>query len=133
MYAMGFIMKRFIINSKQVKLNAIAAVKQIMGADGMEVIIRPHKEDKTGEQRGWWHAMLKMIGDETGYTTEEVKELVKKSILGTKQITIGGKSMEVTESSEQLDKMGYSELIDATYRLAAEAGIVLPNPRYNGG
>ena len=75
--------------------------------------------------------MLKMIGDETGYTAEEVKELVKKSILGTKTVTIGNITKEVTESSESLDKRGYSELIEHTYRLAAEAGVIIPNPRFN--
>lgn len=125
-------MRRFIINSKQVKKNALQAVSEIMGADGLEVIIQRHKEDKTAEQRGFWHLLLKVISDETGYTLVEVKELIKKQLLGTKQITIAGVTREVTESSEAQKKMDYSKLIEETYRLAAEAGIQLPNPRYNG-
>ena len=113
-------------------MNAIKAVQEILGEQNMEVIIQPHKEDKTGEQRGWWHVLLKILSDESGYTVEEVKELVKKNLLGTRLIPIGSVSKEVTESSEKQDKIGYSELIEGTYRLAAEAGIVLPNPRYKG-
>ena len=129
-------MKRFHITSKQIKINAINAVKEIMGDDDMDVIIQKHKHDKTAEQRGWFHSLCKMLGDECGYTLEEVKELVKKDIIGTKLVTIGSKTKEVTESSEGLDKMGYSELIEGIYRLGAEAGVVLPNPdrwRNNAG
>jgi len=108
------------------------AVSEIMGDDNMEVIIQKHRENKTVEQRGFWHFLLKIIGDETGYTLIEVKELIKKQLLGTKEIKIGGVVREVTESSESQTRMDYSKLIEETYRLAAEAGIQLPNPKYNG-
>jgi hypothetical protein len=125
-------MKKYIINSKQVKHNAIQAVTDIMGADGMEVIVQKHKHDKTAEQRGWFHMLCKLLGDEAGYTLGEVKELVKKELLGTKQITIGGVVKEVTESSEGQNRHGYSELIEGIYRIGAEAGIQLPAPQYRG-
>lgn len=102
----------------------------IMGNDNLEVIIQEHKEDKTAEQRGWWHVLLKIMSDETGYRPQDVKELVKKKLLGTKVIKIGSIEKEVTESSESQGKEDYSALIEGTYQLAAEAGIQLPNPRY---
>lgn len=123
-------MRKFVINSKDVRTNAAKAVMEIRGEDKMEVLIRKHKSDKSAEQRNFWHFLLKIISDETGYTQEEVKELVKKKLLGTKVVKIGNTEKEVTESTESQDKIGYSELIDGTYVLAAEAGIVLPNPRY---
>jgi iron uptake system EfeUOB component EfeO/EfeM len=122
----------FHLNSKQVKINAIQAVKEIMGEDDMDVTIEPHREDKSAEMRGFWHFLLGVISQETGYTKEEVKELVKKALLGTKTIKIGSIEKEVTESSEAQAKPSYSELIEGTYRIAAEAGITLPPARYNG-
>ena len=121
-------MKKFIITSKLIKRNAINAVMEKMGEDNMEVIIQKHKEDKTAEQRGWFHALCKTLGEETGYTQAEIKELIKKAIIGTKMVKVGGYEKEVTESSESLDKIGYSELIEGAYRIGAEAGIQLPNP-----
>ena len=123
-------MRRFIINSEQVRSNAAKAVLAISGDDNLEVVIQEHKEDKTKEQRGWFHILIKLISDETGYNKAEVKELIKKTILGTTLVSIGGHEKEVTASSEGQDKIGYSELIDGVYQLAAEAGIQLPNPRY---
>lgn len=95
----------------------------------MEVIIQEYQPEKSNEQRNFWHLLLGLIADETGYTKEEVKELVKKAHLGTKVIEIGGIEKEVTESSESLAKTSYADLIDYTYRLAAEAEIVLPAPK----
>lgn len=94
------------------------------------VEIKQYKKSKTDNQRSWFHFLLNVISEETGYETEEVKELIKKRILGTRIITIGDSEVEVTESSEKANREDYSKLIDATYRLAAEAGIVLPDPAY---
>ena len=123
-------MRKFIINSRKVRTNAVNAVKTITGEENLEVIIQEHKENKTQEQRSFWHVLLKIISDDTGYTPSEVKELVKKRVLGTKVVSIGGYTKEVTESSEEQDKGSYSNLIESTYQIAAEAGIVLPNPLY---
>jgi len=125
-------MKKWVINDPQIRSNAANAVMAIRGEDNLEVIIQEHKESKSGEQRGFWHVLIKIISDDTGYRPDEVKEMLKKRILGTREIKIGGFQTEVTVSSESRDKVGYSELIEHTYQLAAEAGIVLPSSRYNG-
>lgn len=123
-------MRKFIITSAQIRANAVRAVMEIRGEDNAEVIIQPHKKSKSAEQRGWFHVLCKILGEETGYTQGEIKELIKREIMGTTLIELAGRNVEVVASSESLDKVGYSELIDGTYVLAAEAGIVLPNPRY---
>ncbi len=92
----------------------------------MQVEIKNYKESKTSEQRKAFHLLCKLFGDETGYTLNEIKELVKGELLETTVITIAGKKREVTRSTESLKRDEYSQLIDETYRLAAEAGIVLP-------
>jgi hypothetical protein len=122
--------RAFKITSKQIRHNAVQAVLECTAEKVMRVTIEPYVEDKTGEQRGFWHVLLKIISDETGYRQEEVKELVKKKCLGTRSITIGGYEKEVTVSSESKNRTEYSELIDHTYQLAAEAGISLPAARY---
>ena len=124
--------RTFRIISRTAKINALQAVKDLMKEDNAEVIIRPYRENKTAEQRGFWHVLLKIMSDETGYRQDEVKELIKKKLLGTRVIKIGSLEKEVTESSEAQSKLDYSALIEGTYQLAAEAGIALPNPRYRG-
>lgn len=122
--------QRYIIINKDIRRRAAQAVMAIRGDDKLEVIIRPHVNDKTAEQRAWFHVLCGLFGEATGYTREEIKELVKAEILGTTVITVAGREREVTASSEKQNRAQYSELIEGCYRLAAEAGVVLPNPRW---
>lgn len=130
--------RKFIIKSKQIRANAAQAVSLIRGDENLEVVIQPHVDSKTREQENFWHMLLDIMAKETGYTQPEMKELVKKAILGTKTVTLGRYEHEVTQSSaydengKPRSKPSYSELIEQTYMLAAEAGIVLPSARYTG-
>lgn len=116
------------INTKENKRLALNALTAVMGSEGKEVIIRKRLENKTTDQRNWFHTICKLFGDECGYTQGEVKELVKREILGTSLIEIAGRRFEVVKESEGEDRPGYAELIEGAYRIAAEAGVVLPNP-----
>jgi hypothetical protein len=95
-----------------------------------EVIIQEYKKDVTAEQRAFFNGVLvRAISQETGYSEAEVKEMVKKYTHGVNEVTIGNSTHYVTTSSESgREKM--SELIEGAYRLAAEANIQLPSPRY---
>ena len=120
---------KIIVTSKETKKQAVDAVMAIMGSEcPVQVEIKPYKKDKTAEQRGWFHKLCGLISGETGYTQGEVKELIKKHIIGTKVVCIGSVAREVTESSEKLNREEYSSLIDGAYQIGAMAGIQLPNP-----
>lgn len=122
--------KTFIIKSPEIKKNCLAAVMDIMGDQNMEVVIREHEENKSAEQRAFFHLLCREMSRDTGYTEGQIKELIKQDVLGTVIVKFAGKTKEVTESSEAQVKRRYSELIDGAYRIAAEAGIVLPAPMY---
>lgn len=122
--------KRFIIKTPEIKKNCLAAVTEILGEQNMEVIIREHEENHSDEQRGFFHLLCREMSRDTGYTEGQIKELIKQDVLGTVVVEFAGRTKEVTESSEAQVKRRYSELIDGAYRIAAEAGIVLPAPRY---
>lgn len=121
--------RTYILRSEQIAVRCCEAVMVSHSMEKpIEVLIRPYKEDKTAAQRGWWHMLLRQFGDECGYTMQEMKDLVKKEILGTKIVTVAGRTVETAASSESEDRIGYSSLIESTYRLAAEAGVQLPPP-----
>ena len=98
----------------------------------MEIVIRQHKKTHNDEQRKGFHYLCQTLGDRLGYSLGEIKELVKKEVYGTHPITIGSRTVEVTQSSEVneegelRDTLDYSRLLDGVYLLAAEAGEVLP-------
>lgn len=93
--------------------------------------VEPYIEGHSKEQRGLFHALCRQWGNEVGYTEGQVKEAIKQHVYGTDTVEIGGKVVTVTGSTEHTaegkirDKKDYSELIEHTYRLAAEDGVIL--------
>lgn len=102
----------------------------IMGEDNQEVLIQDHKNGKTAEQRAFWHVLIGIMAKDSDCNPVHLKEWLKQEILGTVVIDFAGLEREATVSTERLNAEEYSDLIEHTYRIAAEAGIVLPNPRY---
>lgn len=94
--------------------------------DDLEIEVRQRRKEKTHDQRKAWHALLTEFGRHLGYTMPQMKEVVKRELLGSEWITLpNGKKYEVIPSSEDEDRYGYSRLIDETLRIAAENGVLL--------
>ena len=125
-------MRVFKIINADVRKNAAKAVMDITGEQKLQVTIEPIKDNKTAEQRGYFHVLCGIMGEETGYTMGQIKELVKIELYGTETVAIMGRQFERLKSSEELDRKGYSALTEQILIMAAEFGIVLPPPRYNG-
>ena len=122
-------MKQFPINSKENKQRALRAVMGILGEEGMEVVIRKRVTSGTTEQQAWFNMLCKMLADETGDSPEAVKAAIKKETFGLQSAVIGGIEVEFIPRSDYHGMKGYSQLIDTTYRIAADLGIILPEPR----
>lgn len=79
-----------------------------------------------------------VIGNEVGYTKEELHEMMKAKIFGTKELktkTLDGKPMALTipnGSTTKLDTKKMTEFLEAVEMLAAELNITLPHPSYFG-
>lgn len=111
----------------QVKENCIEAIRALEGEWDIE--IEEHKKPKTNSQRGTFHWLCGLFGEEIGLALGQVKELVKGQIFGWKHVKIGGVSFPIADgSSEELDRLGYATLIDTLYQIAAESGVRLPEP-----
>lgn len=118
----------FYVGNAQSRMQQVARVLNVLTLDeqdDIEIEIRQRRKEKTHLQRKTWHTLLRDWGREIGYTTNEMKNVVKRELMGTKVIKVGGKDYEIFPSSEDEDRYGYSELIDGTLRLAAESGILL--------
>ena len=111
------------------KRRALRAVTAIMGADGMEVIIRKRVESGSKEQEAWFNMLCKMIADDTGNSPEAIKTHVKTEAFGIHTSSLMGRTIEFVPRSNYYGMKGFSQLIEGTYRLGAELGIVLPEPR----
>ena len=138
-------MKRYVLHKDDqrkelIRRNAVHYINQANLDKSLEIIIRPHRMSHTEFQRGGFHFLCKVLGDRLGYTLGEIKEMVKQHVYGMRTVNCGGHTFQVTESSEVnedgeiRDTLDYSRLIDGVYRLAGEAGEVLPilDPEHYG-
>jgi len=115
-----------------VKRGLYAYLQSLKLESPKQVCISNYKQNKTKEQESSFHMLCGIFGNETGYTKDEIKEMVKKHVLGTTVVSIAGYEQEVTRPSSKAKRDEYSELIEGTYRLAAEAGVLLPELRREG-
>lgn len=118
----------FHVGASKARMEQVARVLMVLPPDeqdDLEVEIRQRRREKTHEQRRTWHVLLRDWGKEVGYTLKEMKQVVKRELLGTKFIEVHGKKYEIFPSSEDEDRYGYSALIEATLRMAAENGVLL--------
>lgn len=115
-----------------VKRGLFEALKTLPIDKNWQIAITPYKEDKTANQRGFFHLLCGKFAQETGHTPNEIKMFCKEECFGTSEVTIAGKTKSVVKSSEDAKRDEYRELIETCYRLAAEAGVVLPPPLYVG-
>ena len=122
-------MQVFPINSRDAKQRALKAVWHILGEDGMEVVIRKRVKHGSRQQQAWFNMLCKMIADETGNSPDAVKAHVKTETFGLQESTLAGKRIEYVPRSDLHGMEGYTQLIDGTYRLGAELGVVLPDPK----
>ncbi len=109
-----------------VKLGLYECLKGLDLTKPKQIKITNYKEDKTAEQRNTFHKLCGLFGEATGYTKNEIKELVKAEVLDVTVVTLAGREVEARPSTEEIKRDEYSVLIETTYRLAAEAGVVLP-------
>jgi hypothetical protein len=115
-------------NSREKLMRVLSILSSLLVSqkDDIEIEVRPRRREKTNKQRGTWHALLTEFGKELGYTMPQMKDVVKRELMGSEFITMpNGKKYEVFASSEDEDRFGYADLIDGTLRIAAEQGVLL--------
>ena len=127
-------MRRVIVVGPAQQARALQYVSEISPDPNKptEVVIRPHRKDKTAEQRNYWHMLIGMIEQATGEPFGRVKTTIKFDVLSADMDTdLEGRLYVKEVSSEKQKRDRYSRLIDYTLQWAAEKyGINLPAPRW---
>ena len=121
--------KTFIFSSENenltsVKRGLMKALKEMDLTKPKQVTVSEYKENKTDEQRAWFHILCGLFGDEVGYTKLQMKRVMLREVFGV-EVVMG---VEIAKSSESLKRDDYSTLIEQTYIKAGEMGFQLPPP-----
>jgi len=103
-----------------IKSNALRYINQL--PDDKAYVVEVKKPRRTNPQNDRFHAMCQELGDEIGYTCEEMKRLVKNE-LGRYRVIDGpcGKIKRL-QSSADWDRAEMSEAIELLIRWGGEVG-----------
>lgn len=109
-----------------------AVRKLFVENDGKEVAvtIQEPKDIRTLQQNKYFHKCCSILGNEIGYTVEEMKVILKKEF-GMYDEVHDKKTGEVLinwKSTADLTKKDFAELTENLLRFAAEQGVVIQTP-----
>ena len=76
----------------------------------------------------YWAAILPMISDYTGDTTEDQHEIFKFMFLPRRFITVEGKEIEVAKSSADLSSKDFHDFVERVIEFASKEGLIIPPP-----
>jgi hypothetical protein len=99
------------------------------------VTITPQRAARSQQQNRWyWGVIVELIADHTGYTPDEIHEILKAKFVPKKLAISDGNGEIVGEfvigsSTTKLDKNAFGEYCEAIRRWAAsDLGVVIPDP-----
>lgn len=91
-----------------------------------------YKQRTSQQNRYLFGVAYKLISDHTGYTPDEVHDLLAKKFIGKKTIKIGSETVETHETSTKLSTTDFMAYIASVQRFAAEElDVYIPDPEYN--
>jgi ribosomal protein L39E len=92
------------------------------------------KEDRdnrsNNQNRYYWAVVIKTLSDETGFTPEEMHEVLKRKFLKYNKVLPNGEQVGITMSTTDLDTKEFEEYMEQIRRFAIQELdilILLPN------
>ena len=122
-------MKRFTITADNAEtvIPAIGKYLRAMSLESpQEVAIKPHKRKRSDEQNRRLWSIYRVIGDELGYTDDEIHALMVYKHLGMLTKEIAGQTIEYLPSTTKLNTSEMSEYQERIERWAGTMNIRLP-------
>lgn len=129
---------KFILRNSDVLKNCANHLYGLPLDGKTEVVFREHKSKRSLEQNALMWKYYEIIGNEIGYTPEDLHEMMKAKIFGTKEMItkdLHGNKLVLNipnGTTTKLDTKGMTEFIEAIEMLAGELGIVLPAASHYG-
>ena len=143
-----------IIRDEQCKARAMAIIENLPFDPIMEVIIKPHKQDRSLMQNAFYWKILTIMGDDLGQTKDEIHHNMKHKFLvkifmrdddgyaemvsalrAVKSESPGlaaslGREIVNLTSTTQANVKQMREYLDDIQHFASSLGIKLPAPEY---
>jgi len=95
----------------------------------VEVVVREAKNIRSLNQNAYyWGVVIKMISDETGYSAQEVHDILRGLFLSS-EVKIAGKIVTVVKSTTDLNTKQFEDYLSEIRMWASkELSLFVPNP-----
>ena len=114
-----------VVNGKIDKQEYIEKCFKNFEGKEIDISIKKHRDNRSTTQNRYYWAYLKIISDETGDTSKDLHEFLKRKILPPVFITVLGQEIKIPSSTTKLDKFQFTEYIN---KIEILTGIPSPNP-----
>lgn len=125
--------KRFILRNADVVATALNFIRAInINPDELvEVVVKPYKRNRSLEQNDTYWMIITDIGNELGYTKNDMHEFFMREYLPPRSIEVNGKVIEAY-STRELKVGEMKDYLDRIIQWAAEHGIQHRHPEDYG-
>ena len=97
----------------------------------LELVLRPHKENRSLEQNDMFHAWCGSIAEKTGHSKAEIKDILLETVFGTEEyLNLKKEKRTRLRQTSGLTKNEMSELIERTVQIGIELGADVPEVKY---
>jgi len=119
----------FILRTDAIRAAATAFVGDLALSDPpLEVVVRRHQDKRSRDQNALYWSWLHVIGDDLGYSAEEVHEALKMKFLPMRPVMLDrlDQTVVVTSSTAKLPVAEFAAYMDKVSAWAVGQGIRLP-------
>lgn len=92
----------------------------------LEVSIKPYKRNRSTEQNALYWSLLSVISQETGYTKDDLHDMLRNKFLGMQVKEIAGEQVQYLPSTTKLKVGEMADYITQIEAWSAQLGIRLP-------
>lgn len=94
------------------------------------VIVDTERQKRSNDQNEfYWGVCLKLISDHTGYTCEELHDILKYKFLGTDEKKIGSETVKILKSTTKLNTLQFEEYLGRIRDWAStKLNVIIPLP-----
>jgi hypothetical protein len=108
----------------ELRADFAALIQKLDGLD-VELILRKLRRKRSLSQNAWyWSCIVPLLAEHCGYDEEEMHEALKMRFLRNHTDT----QLPSVRSTTSLDTREFTEYAESCRRLAAEMGVVIPDP-----
>lgn len=111
-----------------------AALKRMRDGEVLVTVSRKRATRSTQANRYYWGVVVELLSEHTGYTPDEVHELLKSRFIPKKLAVVDGNGEVKGEfviggTTTSMNKLEFGEFCESIRRWAAEElGVVIPDP-----